>query len=1076
MPDIEEHYRFRAELVDRLKADLLGPTGARAESAEVLDDWPVTSYSTGVLFPRTEDEELAREDADENDYDDASSTLTVDEVPDTGVNLASIQRPSATGITFAVDPSRSRTVRITPTAAVYDPVDGQGNPTVPARAERRAVEAQDLHWRRRPLDLPAVSVDVTELHQEPKKLVPGLELRVRVRRPSGPRGTVSITATLVNTHLVGKQDIRDTHCFFQVGLRVDVPGEVPALVERPTEGGVDAEVRLNRLLHRHVPAFATGHGCAADWNWTPPTVGEFPAGTGSAGVSSVWTEFVPTYEVLLTDSNPDIDVSRLGMRTLAEATPEQVTTWLGDLVEAYGRWIDAREANVEALRGGPYGSTEYLDLAREQMRLCRVAQKRMTAGIRLLERDERAMEAFRTANRAMALQLGRGLWIKGGRQGQPEPQGVWRPFQIGFMLLCLKGIVDPNHDDRDIVDLLWFPTGGGKTEAYLGLIAFTVFHRRLRLGEAGGGVTVFMRYTLRLLTLQQFERAARLMCAMDRVRAEDPDRLGHEPISVGMWVGRAATPNNLEEAKTALRKMNKGETLQEQNPVQLRDCPWCGTALRAGDYTVDVDRDHMSIDCPGRGCDYGDGLPVHVVDTELYRVRPTLVIATVDKFARVAWREDVAALFNRVTKAPKGTPPPELIVQDELHLISGPLGTLTGLYEAAVDIAADRPKVIASTATIRRAMHQGRALFDREVAQFPPAGLDARDSWFAVQASAERKASRRYVGLLAPGISQATLLIRAYASLLHHASRIDGDDAVRDAYWTLVGYFNSLRLLAAAELQVHADVNERLKNHARRDGDVAPREVVPKELTSRVPSSEIPDRLGELGRTLASGAAVDVVLATNMISVGVDIDRLGLMAVLGQPQTTAEYIQATSRVGRQHPGLVVTLFNSARSRDLSHYEDFVPYHSALYKQVESTSVTPYSARARDRALHAVFVGLARLMLPIARPNKAAANVHAFERDLHDLRTALVTRVRGIEKEEADATDAELEAFIDDWNRLAEENGGLLYEAPYSYSPNPDRHPDTALLRTHADLDLEEAYPTLWSLRDVDVESDLYLES
>jgi len=1075
MPDLKEHYRFRAELVERLRADLLGPTGAQADSTEVLDDWPVTSYATGVLFPRTEDEELAREEADENDYDDADSTLTVDEVPDTGINLANVQRPSATGITFAVDLSRSRSVRITPTAAVYDPVDGQGRPTVPERAERRAIEAQDLHWRRRPLELPVVTIDVTELHQEPVELAPGLELRVRVRRPRGPRGTVAVTATLVNTRFVGRSDIRDIHCFFQVGLRIDVPGGVPALVERPAEGGHDEEVRLNRLLHRHAPSFATGHGCAADWDWTPPAPGEFPIGPEPAGVASVWTEFVPTYEVLLTDSNPDIDVRHLGMQTLAEATPEQVTTWLRELVDAYGRWIDARVTDIEALRGGPYGSTEYLEVAHEQMRLCRTAQMRMAAGIRLLERDKRAMEAFRIANKAMALQLGRSLWIKDGRRGQPQPQGTWRPFQIGFLLLCLNGIVDPEHEDRGIVDLLWFPTGGGKTEAYLGLIAFTVFHRRLLRGKAGGGVTVFMRYTLRLLTLQQFERAARLMCAMDRVRAEDTDRLGHEPISVAMWVGRAATPNTLEEARTAIRKLRRGEKLQEQNPVQLRDCPWCGTALRVEDYTVDADRGYMSINCPGEDCVYGDGLPVHVVDSELYRVRPTLVIATVDKFARVAWRDDVAALFNR-NADPHGTPPPELIVQDELHLISGPLGTLTGLYEAAIDIAADRPKVIASTATIRRAQRQGEALFDRKVAQFPPAGLDARDSWFAVQAPAERKASRRYVGLLAPGISQATLLIRAYASLLHHAGRIEGDEAVRDAYWTLIGYFNSLRLLAAAELQVHADVNERLRTHAQWEGGEAPREVVPKELTSRVPSSDIPERLAELGGSLGSGAALDVVLATNMISVGVDVDRLGLMAVMGQPQTTAEYIQATSRVGRQYPGLVVTLFNSARSRDLSHYEDFISYHSALYRQVESTSVTPYSARARDRALHAVFVGLARLTLPVARPNRAAAKVRVFEQDLHDLRTVLVTRVRGIEKDEADATDAELRAFIDDWIRLADENDGLVYEAPYVHTPNPDRDPDTALLRTHSDPDLEEAYPTLWSLRDVDVESDLYLES
>lgn len=1073
MPDHKEHYRFRGEMVERLKADLLGPTGARAHAVETLQDWPVTVYATGVLFPRTEDEDIVREEAGESDFDDGDSRFGMDEIPDTGVTLTNVRRPSATGLTFAVDPRLSSTVVVTAAAAVYDPVDKQGLPTVPKRAERRATGDQDLLWRRRRLDLPATEIDVLQLHPEPVVLADGLELRFRVRKPNGPRGTVSVTVTLVNTHLITKQDIKDTHCFFQTGLRVDVPGGEPALVERPSEAGIEDEVRLNRLLHRHVPAFATGHGCAADWAWTPPAIEDTAANQGVAGVASVWTEFVPTYEVLLTDSNPHIDTKRLDMQALATATPEEVTAWLSELVAAYGDWIEARTVEVEALRGGPYGDTEYMRLAHEQLDLCRTAERRMAAGIRLLRDDEDTMEAFQKANEAMALQRGRGMWIKEGRIGSPRPQGAWRPFQIGFLLLCLSGIVDPGHEDRQVVDLLWFPTGGGKTEAYLGLIAFTVFHRRLRRGEAGGGVTVLMRYTLRLLTLQQFERAALLMCAMDQLREQRPDRFGKEPMSIGMWVGKAATPNKLADAKTSLRRLMKGETLQEENPVQLRACTWCGTPLGATDYTADTVAGCMTITCPDAGCAYTTGLPVHVVDEELYRVRPTLVIATADKFARVAWREDVAALFNRDSRG-RDTPPPELIVQDELHLISGPLGTLAGLYEAAIDIACDRPKVIASTATIRRAKGQGKALFDRDVSQFPPAALDARDSWFAVEAPADRKASRQYVGLLAPGISQATLLIRAYASLLHHAQRIQGD-AARDAYWTLVGYFNSLRLLAAAELQVHADVNERLKTHAERD-DCEARQVTPIELTSRVPSSRIPERLAALAKTRESGDAQDVVLATNMISVGVDVDRLGLMAVMGQPQTTAEYIQSTSRVGRLHPGLVVTLFNAARSRDLSHYEDFVSYHSALYKQVESTSVTPYSARARDRALHAVFVGLARLMLPIARRNEAAANVAAFEQDLQSLRRRLVARVGRISPEEAEATDTELGAFIASWTRLARHNDKLVYEAKFSFSPNPDRHTDTALLRTHADHDLTEAKATLWSLRDVDVESDLYLES
>jgi ATP-dependent helicase YprA (DUF1998 family) len=492
------------------------------------------------------------------------------------------------------------------------------------------------------------------------------------------------------------------------------------------------------------------------------------------------------------------------------------------------------------------------------------------------------------------------------------------------------------------------------------------------------------------------------------------------------------------------------------------------------DYHVDRAAGRMTILCRSTECQFRSGLPVHVVDEDIYATRPTLVIATADKFAQIAWRPDVAKLFNRES-APDGTQPPELIIQDELHLISGPLGSLAGLYETAIDIAAARPKIVASTATIRRAQQQGARLFDRSVRQFPPAGLDSRDSWFAVEAPREMKADRSYLGVLAPATSQATLLIRVYAALLHHAAQIEGDDRVRDTYWTLIGYFNSLRLLSAAELQVHADVQERLTRLARRDG-VEERAIdILRELTSRVDSSDIPSHLNELFVAYPH-SAIDAVLATNMISVGVDVDRLGLMAVMGQPQTTAEYIQATSRVGRRDPGLVVTMLNASRSRDRSHYENFNAYHSALYRQVESTSVTPFAPRARDRALHAVLVGLVRILHPVARPNTAAALVEKFLDEIDEIRRAILERVEAITPAERAGVEEELRVFVDHWRELADTNPGLLYEAARRRPGSGRRGPDTALLSSYGqDEDLDQAYPTMWSLRDVDVESHLYQE-
>ena len=1063
------HYAVREELVAQLRRDLLGP-GAPDEV--LTQDPPMTAYPIGVLFPSPSSRKAGqaqREDAAENEGLDNAPLVRggrdIEEaVPEFGVaTVEDARRPSSMGLTFAVDPTVSPSIVVRAEAAMYDPIDPEGRRVTAERAEARSTADQTEHWRRRVLDLRPVTIDVTVPRRTGKEeLGEGACLRVTVRPPAARSGTVTVTVTLVNTHSVGKRELQDAFCLYQAGLTVTTPSGAPAFVERPADRATDdLEVRTSRLLHRYAPTFAMGHGCAADWDWTPPPVGE--PNTVRAAITAVRTEFLPTHDVLLTDSNPDIDNSALTMHGLATRPDTEVLAALRGLMVGYEDWIDSTERKAGAFRGTPHE-----DPAREQIEQCRTALGRMRRGIGVLDSNPDAMRAFRLANRAMAQQRARSEWVKKGRKGDPEETlGRWRPFQICFILLCLEGIVDPGHKDRGIADLLWFPTGGGKTEAYLGLIAFTTFLRRIRLGECGAGVTVLMRYTLRLLTLQQFERAATLICAMERIRLGDVRTLGTEPISIGMWVGQSATPNKLSAAEQSLIELRKGRDLQEKNPVQLRTCPWCGTPMDAYQYEVDEEAKRMHVRCPDTQCDFRDGLPVHLIDDAVYDARPTLVIATVDKFAAMPWREQTAALFNR-DRPGDDTPPPELIVQDELHLISGPLGTLTGLYETAVDMLANRPKVIASTATIRRASDQGRMLFDRAVSQFPPAGIDARDSWFAVETPKERKASRQYVGLLTPSTSQSMLLIRTYANLLHRAALAETDERVRDAYWTLVGYFNSLRLLAAAELQVHDDVDAYLGYLAKRDGTTKRLVDQQTELTSRANSSDVPRRLKQIEKRLPDPDVVDVLLATNMISVGVDVDRLGLMAVMGQPQTTAEYIQATSRVGRRHPGLVAVMLNSARSRDRSHYESFKHFHSALYREVESTSVTPFSSRARDRGLHAVVVALARILIPEARTNTDAGRIGEFRGKLEEIvRTALLTRVGSVDGDEYRATAKAFDEFVDWWADEAEAHGGLTYE--------PKRGKKTPSLLCTFD-DNEEAWPTLWSLRDVDAESALFMEA
>ncbi|MGA6167998.1 helicase-related protein [Amycolatopsis magusensis] len=1049
----------------------------------LTNDAPVTAYPIGVLFPQRKDGRAA-------DLDELDGTDTAPEVgggpgeegdqdgTDLGISMSNLRRPSSMGMTFSVDTTVCDRVSIQVHGARYVPEDETGRPVTPVRSEARSTEDQRERWRRVALDCTPVQVDLTTTGMRRHDgFEDGLELRVLVRPPA--RDAVTVTVTLVNAQACGEFDLQDAYCCFQSGFRVVGPEGTRPFIERPAPiGAVDDESALSRLLYRHVPSFATGHGCSVAWDWRPPALYEpLPA---RAAVAFVRTEFIPSHEVLLTDSNKDIDDAALGMIGLSRTTAEEIEDRLGRLLDGYAAWIDAREYDSADLENPDHAAA-----ARTQIQLCRDAHARMRQGLALLVDGGRpeVLHAFRLANEAMAGQRARTQWIKGGRRGEPDVKGGrWRPFQIAFMLLCLAGIVDPQHEDRSTADLLWFPTGGGKTEAYLGLVAFSVFLRRLRDGERGRGVTVLMRYTLRLLTLQQFERAAALICAMEDMRLDRVGELGSTPISIGMWVGRSATPNTLQSAREAIKKLRKNpeERLSKENPVQLHSCPWCGTGLTARDYTVLDDEPRMSVVCPEHTCRFhlAPGLPIHVVDEAVYHANPTLIIATVDKFASLPWRPATAALFNRDPDM-DGVRPPELIVQDELHLISGPLGTLTGLYETAVDVLAGRPKVVASTATIRRASEQVSALFDRRVAQFPPAGLDARDSWFAVETAREEKSSRRYIGLMAPSTSQTTLLVRTYAALLHRARRAQeegADPAVVDPYWTLVGYFNSLRLLSAAELQVLDDVQDRLDLSADRDGSTKRTGLSVQDLSSRADSSEIPALLKAIERALPDKDVLDVLLATNMISVGVDIERLGLMAVMGQPQTTAEYIQATSRVGRRHPGLIAIMLNATRSRDRSHYESFPAFHSALYREVESSSVTPFSARARDRGLHAVVVALTRLLIPAATGNGDAAGIDGFVDRVESLvKNTILDRVGRADdvstEAEREAVAHQIDEFLRWWQDMAEDHPELVYEARRG-----TRQP--ALLQGFdADEDADDGgTSTLWSLRDVDSESVLFQEN
>lgn len=975
----------RRTVVARLRVDLVGP----GEPSEELPDLASDRYLTGILFPpRTEPG--AAEDDDAETVDEGAEADVAPEAVSTSLTF----RPSSAGLSFAVRPGPDGLagIAIAITAGQYEAV-----PTDPGRK-----------WRRRPLEARYEHIlDQTGLSQVALQDhgIAGLALHLRVSRSAEIYlVTVAISNALSLDGVSSRQEIEE-NTFFQVALKVtaELGASICAKPAAVQAAEPDHDEASAALIYRDVGEYAVGHTCSAAWDEV------------NGEVSAVRTEWIPEAVVTKPRETGDAifdhlatppETSPLNTKWLSEAAATDLARGLDRLAQTYRSWIGQRQAEIPGL------APRYQTQAQAHIDNAGVAADRIEAGIGLLGRDAAAREAFQLACRAIWLQ---DSWKK-AREGKAGQHLVWRPFQLAFVLLCLVSASEPEDQHRKTMDLLWFPTGGGKTEAYLLLTAYVIFLRRLRARGApkGAGVTVFMRYTLRLLTIQQFQRAAALICACELLRTgrADPGQVtipshfaANEPISIGLWVGTGSVPNAVSKAIEALER---GDTA---TPRQLSRCPACNGNLACGPSSG---KDRIEFHCTNASCVLHDPdapLPVWTVDEDIYRVLPTLMIGTADKYAQLPRNASTGRLFG----VGVNVAPPDLVIQDELHLISGPLGTISGVYEIAIDELCSpngtRPKVIGSTATIRRADEQILALFNRATFQFPPLGLDQGNSGFA--SIDEADPGRLYVGVTTAGRSAKFALQAVSASLMQAAADPATPPERMDDYWTLVTYFNSLRELGGALVLMRDDVERSMEEYAARRSEPVRRVKAPIELTSRVNSSEIPDLLDQLDLKRGAEDCADSVLASNMISVGVDVTRLGLMVVNGQPKGIAEYIQATSRVGRGGvPGLVVTVYNANKARDRSRYETFSNWHRSLYRDVEASSVTPFAPRSRDRALRAAFVAMVRHLVPGMQGQPAEAALHADAiRAVIDM---IVERAEAIDPEEVRDVRSELEAFLDWW--------------------------------------------------------------
>lgn len=793
---------------------------------------------------------------------------------------------------------------------------------------------------------------------------------------------------------LSKEKVNQVSCF-QTQIEIESDKLLPFRDYKQDLYKTDEDKMLD-YLYREKLAFGIGHNTACTWeNAQSPNTPQWIKST-----------FLPDYDVKSQSSETDkIKGEILNIKNLSVYNTDKESTIsnLTKVADAYKDWI---EDERKSANGNELGLKNIVK--------CEQIYKRINNGIKLLSENDNALRAFQLANTAIYLQMfqssqhfnkkkeGYEVWERGEvlqhkfdeYKNLPFPtnkEPEWRPFQLAFILQCLASFVEENSDEKELIDLLYFPTGGGKTEAYLAVSAFLIFWRRLQYPDSYDGVNIIIRYTLRLLSAQQFERASKMILACEFIRNSYND-LGDNKVSIGFWVGKQTIPNFLKDASQKLeatqKKLNKGDKYVI-NPFQLSNCQWCNSKIIS--RILERDTTHqighrankqLQSYCLNESCHFSEkkgGLPIVLIDEDIYSKPPTILFATVDKFAALAWKGEATTFFNNGSNRK-----PELIIQDELHLLNGTLGSLVGLFENALLQLCDNPKIIASTATVKNVDKQIQGLYGREARVFPQYATNSDDTFFS---KVIEESKRKYIGILPTGKTTVVTNLQLLASLLYARLEIwkkATDKSEADNFWTILSYFKSLKEIGRFSNKINSELKRVVEQIQVRLLDnnypnnlnhyyLAQRSL---ELTSRIPNEKIKRNLDKLDTQFTGDIkqrkAIDLVLATNMISVGLDVGRLGVMVMNGMPPNTAEYIQASSRVARKNEGLVFTLYDPFNSRDLSYYEDFVQFHKTFYKQVEPLSVTPFAENALDKMLFTLILAYFRHSTPYTSNNMANA--------------------------------------------------------------------------------------------------------
>ena len=1100
----------------------------------ISPDEPSTRYSAGILFPEDiSKDELIEEDFLESQEESVQNDENLEEIlsdqdeyleesdrknssgPDYDFELndANLRRQSSAAVSFCLDIVNTKSIEVSLTGGRYEKIDN-----VFYRSENNpGAERMCRWWARKPekykffldLDNSIGSYFSKELECESSTDILKIKAKIFIKKISSNEREFWVATLSVRNHSLGnlnEKSLFQTHfeikTFDENGNSTFLPYPRLDISSLSQDDEIISGLEDNKMisqLYSKEERYAVGHGCAALWE----------KNNDIQTVETIIGTFVPVYK--LPKVNPDIKKENSGgekieMPDMRELMDQE--NWalglekIDSIISFYQNWIDKqrRESN---------GSSEQNKILEN----CDNSLSRIQEGRRLLDENISVKEVFMFMNKAMLSQQLRGLSEK--RFAKPDPEdsskvifptpfqekqnrGKWRAFQICFILSNLKSLIDGEDKNRDVVDLIWFPTGGGKTEAYLGLAAFLILWEKYKKEtEEEIGTVVLMRYTLRLLTAQQFQRASTLICALENIRKNNESIFGPKRISIGIFVGKDASPNTASDISQAWTDL---KTKWKPNRFVITQCPWCGSEMGRSKekfrktrenpfgiwkydlgYIKDGNQKNPPIfSCLDNSCDFHrrkepNGLPIYVDDQSVIDKAPTMIIATIDKFAVIPWKKNFERIFgfegrNRIFSQPS------LIIQDELHLISQALGSIAGLWEGLIEYfcinkSKFRPKIICSTATIKEYKEQILNLFGREKSTlFPPPGLGIEDSFFGSYEE-DLSEAKMYVGVFAPSDGSVLTTQKRIFNALGQAPFQIYDQDLRDSWWTNMVFFNSIRELNSATTILQSDLAQYISAYKTRlpgkNIDIPARYLKEERLTGELPSDKVSLMLEKLSLKYGDDLAIDICFATNILEVGVDVSRLCLMTIIGQPKTTASYIQASGRVGREKSGIVFTIYNPYKPRDTSHFENFQSYHSRLYSEVEPTSVTPFTYQVLDRCLHAVlssFLIMKGLNYP--RPYED------LENDINEFKEYFLQRIEKINSHKQFPDLDALNNFINIFNSRVNELKTwqkALWVAPF---PVTDETRRDALISSEQDSELfsyGNSWKTMLNMRNVDPE-------